>query len=296
MLDFKIPGVNDRSWVAPILEKSGCIGADCAFGTMYIWQDAYNIKICRYKDFILKTIGKEDELSYSFPIGFGNTKEALEILMQDAKDRNIDFKMIGLAESAVEFLEKEMPGCFLFEERRDLADYIYNTEDLALLKGKKYHSKRNHISKFERSYPFKYENISENNIEDCRRFCDRWFKENKDQKDSSIDMEKIALEKTFNNFNDLGFLGGFIKSDDEIIALEIGEKINDDVFLVHFEKALLSYTGSYTMINREFSARELENYKFANREEDMGIEGLRKAKLSYHPSLLLKKFVAVQRG
>ena len=91
-------------------------------------------------------------------------------------------------------------------------------------------------------------------------------------------------------------MGGFIKSDDEIIALEIGEKINDDVFLVHFEKALLSYTGSYTMINREFSARELENYKFANREEDMGIEGLRKAKLSYHPSLLLKKFVAVQRG
>lgn len=293
MLTFKIPEINDKEWIVPILKESGCIGADCAFGTMFIWQEAYKIKVLKYKDFLLKTFG--DEPIYSFPVGCGDIKDALNTIIKDSKEKGIPFKMMGVTEYLSKQLEEIMPGAFEFKEERDIADYIYNSTDLALLKGKKYHGKRNHIAKFEREYNWEYEEISSKNIDDCKDFCQKWFDENKDQKLESIELEKIALKKSFDNYNALDFFGGIIKVDNNIVALTMGEEINKDVFLTHFEKALTSYNGSYSIINREFASRLKNNYLYINREEDMGIEGLRKAKLSYCPSTLLKKFIAIKK-
>lgn len=294
MLEFKIPEITDKKWIDPILKNSGCIGADCTFGTFYIWQKAYNIKICKYKDFLMKRLG-DTEIFYSFPVGQGDIRDAFDAIIEDSRIKNIPFKLMGITESMVKKTEELMPGIFEFQEKMDISDYIYNSTDLAFLKGKKYHSKRNHISKFERNYMWEYETISNSNLELCEEFCDKWFEENKTLKLDSINLEKQALKRSFEQYNPLNFLGGIIKSNNKIIAMTIGEEINQDTFLVHFEKALTEYSGAYALINKEFALRNLTKYKYINREEDMGIEGLRKAKLSYYPVVILKKFIAIKR-
>ncbi len=294
MLDFKVPAIEDKDWAEPILKSSGCFGADCAFGTLFIWSDAYDTKICRYENFLIKLHGK-DQKYYSFPVGNGDLKTALTLIGQDASERGIPLQFAGLTQKMMEKIEEFMPDKFSYHPVREIADYIYNVSDLSELCGKKYHSKRNHISKFDRLYEWAYEEISQETIASCKEFINVWFNENSQAKEEGIEKERAAIEKAFSNYDELGFKGGMIKVSGEIAALTIGEEINSQVFLTHFEKALLSYTGAYTIVNREFAKESLSSYQYVNREEDMGIEGLRKAKMSYHPVILLEKYSAVSK-
>lgn len=293
-MQFKDISIADKKWMQPLFEKSGYMGADCAFGTNFIWSGSYNIRVLKYKDFVLKNFGTNGEF-YSFPIGTGDLRDAIDTLIADAKSKNKRFKFNSLTEHMVKIIDDLMPGKFDFKNNRDIADYIYSVSDLANLSGKKYHSKRNHISKFMKKYSFDYFELSDSNIDEFRKLSDEWFLVNEDLKDDSIKYEKEALSKTLENYEQLGIIGALIKVENKPIAMSIGERINSETFLTHFEKALTSYDGSYALINKEFASRSLSNYKYVNREEDMGMEGLRKAKLSYRPEILLEKYEAVLR-
>ena len=288
MLNFRYANIEDKEWISPMFKNSCYLGADFCFGSLFIWQEIYKSKICKDDDFLYR-IYDDDETLYAFPIGTGDYSKALKVLIQDAKDRNIPFKMFGVTDKMKKILDTIMPNKFKFELRRDMSDYIYNSEDLIFLQGKKYHSKRNHISKFKKMYNWNYHDINRDNLDLCKEFFYKWFLLNKDK---NVDSEKIALKKALNYYFDLELIGGYLEVDNQIAAIPIGEQINSEIFDIHFEKALLEYSGSYPTINQEFAKRNLSNYKYINREEDIGIEGLRKSKLSYNPAFLLDRYNA----
>lgn len=294
MLKFLEPTIEDKQWAKPIFLNSGYIGSDNTFGNSFIWKDAYKLKICRYNDFLLRIYG-DDKVTYGFPLGKGNLQDIINILIDDASKRGEKLSFVGLTTSMFLTLNKIMPDAFIFKSTRDTADYIYGSSDLINLKGKKYHKKRNHISKFKTTHDFIYDDISKENIDDCRVILKQWYSENDYKDNESLCNEKRALELALDNFTELEFIGGIIRVGGLPVALTIGEKINNDVFVVHFEKALKEYRSVYAIINNEFAKRNLSVYKYINREEDLGLEGLRKAKMSYYPQIILEKYIATLR-
>lgn len=296
MLEFQIPKIEDREWAKPILAGAEGMGNEFAFGTLFLWSKAYNCRICRHGEFVFVcyNYGTGEDL-YTYPIGKGNLREALEVLRGDAAERGVPFRLWGLSREDCEELEDELPGRFSYEPFRNDFDYIYRSQDLIQLAGRKYHGKRNHLSQFSRNYSWSYEDISPENFEDVRKVAREWARQNGVDESGGLSSENQAIFKALEFFGPLEFSGGLIRVDEKPVAFTIGEEINSCCFVLHFEKALEGYTGLYAVINHEFAARRLEKYEYVNREEDMGVEGLRKAKLSYHPAILQEKYVASPR-
>ena len=181
---------------------------------------------------------------------------------------------------------------FVCVESRDSFDYVYNFEDLSTLKGRKYSKKKNRINHFLAAYPdYKYEQINESNIPDVIKFQEKWYEYHKGEQSVPIlDDENQGIQTLLNNFGKLDYKGCLLRVGDEIACYTLGEAINDEWIVVHIEKGFNEYVGCYQMINREFLAREFSGYKYVNREDDFGEEGLREAKNSYHPAMMLVKY------
>lgn len=290
MLEFKYPELADRMQLRPILSGSGCMGSEYAFGTLFLWGGVYGSRYCLFRDFLLLSWGR-DRLLYNFPVGKGDRKEVLEAMIEDAKERNIPFRMWGMTSSQCSEMEQALPGKFEFTPDRDGADYIYRSTDLIQLAGRKYHSKRNHLSKFARAYSFVYEDLGSDNLEECMQIAREWGTQNGVPQTATAG-ELSALERAIQYFQELELSGGLIRIEGKPVAFTMGEELNPKVFLLHFEKALGGYDGLYAAINHEFASRRLAGYEYVNREEDMGIEGLRRAKLSYYPAILLDRYTA----
>ena len=289
MLKFRSPCKEDVALIRPVISKSGFYGCEFAPASFYIWGEKYKRKLSEFQDFIFFEV----ESGYSFPVGGGDLTDALHALLKDSEEKSRPVQMFGVTREGCERMEACMPGLFSFEPRRDDWDYIYYSQDLAALSGKKYHSKRNHISKFKRLYSYVYEDITEENAGECLQMAAIWRdKSHKDGNSSDYVQEFEAIRLALTEKSELGLLGGLLRVDGRVIAFTIGEELNPEVFVLHFEKALTEYEGAYAMINHEFASRRLLCYKYINREEDMGLPGLRKAKLSYHPAFLLEKYTA----
>ena len=185
---------------------------------------------------------------------------------------------------------------FTIEENREDADYIYTVEKLRDLKGRKLSSKRNHIKHFERNGEWKFKLIeSGEDIDSARAFVAEFYKE---KGDPDLVKEADAIEQMFENYEALGFFGGLLYQNGEPVAFTAATQLDQLTMDVHFEKALPGVEGAYTMINREFVKAISEKFpdvEYINREEDMGLEGLRKAKESYHPDVLLMKYTAYEK-
>ena len=167
---------------------------------------------------------------------------------------------------------------------------------MAELSGKKYHSKRNHISTFSKKYNWEYKSIDKSLIPKVLECANNWYNENNDRMDKYMSFEREAVNVLLQNREVLQIRGGAILVDGDVVAFTLGSKINDDTFDIHIEKALKEFSEGYAVINREFAKNELSDFLYVNREDDMGLEGLRKAKLSYKPHLLIKKYICKPRG
>ena len=230
-------------------------------------------------------------------IGPGDLRSKVELVLADAKDYGCKFRLWGLTKQETEQLEQTMPGMFRFQLDRDASDYIYDSQALIHLSGRKYHGKRNHLARFQRSYNWSYEDITPQNYADCKAIAHEWCVQNGGcGKEDGTDNENCAINMAFRSFEELALSGGLLRVDGKPVAFTVGEEINPEVYLLHFEKALNGYEGLYAAINHEYAAKNLENYRYINREEDLGIEGLRKAKLSYNPAILLEKYSATLRS
>lgn len=260
--------------------------ANCVF-----WGDYYQTSFTIIEDML--AFCKEEEgmvTSFTFPVGAHDPKYAFDKMVDYFKANNLPFAMHMIEPEMFAQIEQWYPGIYKIEYERDDADYLYSREKLASLSGKKLHGKRNHIHRFLELYPdYQYERINGKNWKECLELNRRWQAENNAKQQEDKLVEERYLSYALAHRKMLGMKGALIRVKGEVVAFTLGEPLTEDTFVVHFEKAYAHIQGAYAMINREFVRRELENYEYVNREEDMGITGLRKAKQSYQPVCLVEK-------
>ncbi len=289
MLKFKRADISDRKRIMDILKCSPCMSMEYNFTLLFMWQNQYNMEFA-IEDNILFIRSGRDRKAYLFPCGSGDIKKAVEKIIKYCPEGVFFYSLNALQK---DFLEKEYPNRFLFKENRDAGDYVYFAENLVSLKGKKLSSKRNHINRFEAENPeWEYEKITEKNLEEVKEMHAKWckmqdFSERKGLKEET-EAVKIALE----NYKALELSGGLIRTKDGVVAFSVGDKLNGETFLVHIEKAYGNINGAYPIINREFVKNNCAGFTYVNREDDAADEGLRRAKLSYQPYEIIKKFNA----
>ena len=218
-------------------------------------------------------------------------KNVIPVLERYCEDRGRTFSMYNVTPDNFERLQEWFPDRYQIEYDRDQADYVYETEKLATLSGKKLHGKRNHINKFKIMYEdrWSYEPMTKDNVEDCFQMALKWRNENGCEEDSEKNAEICVTLNSLRLFEELGLKGGVLRIDGEVAAFTVGEPICSDTFCVHIEKAYAEVQGAYPMINQQFVSHECMDYKYVNREEDTGAEGLRKAKMSYRPVFMVEK-------
>ena len=298
MLEWSIPEAEDEDWINSCIAVSGTMASDASFANIYLLRNKYSTKISRYKDFIIrKYSGKGARCGYTFPLGKGDVAKAFAEIEKDAKECGERLQFAFVTEEQKEVLENAMPARFCYSSDAGDSDYIYLRSELASLSGKAFHKKKNHFSKFVRTYPdYKYYEIGACNIYDAQKVADAWYYEHLHDEDASQLAEYKAIKEALENFEELGLIGGIIYVNDSPCAMTIASKINENTVDVHFEKAVGEYAlnGGYAAINKLFSEK-LDVVTWLNREEDIGIEGLRKAKLSYRPKIMLKKYSAVEK-
>lgn len=292
MITFKDITIQDKDTITAYTMNSCRRNCDLSFSNLCSWRFLYNTQFAIVDGFLVFKFWAGGELAYMMPIGEGDLKKVLNDLIEDAHRENEPFCMLGVCSCMREELEAIMPGQFTFTADRDYADYIYLRSDLATLKGKKFQSKRNHINKFRNMYPdHEYTPITPDKIQECMELEAKWCKANDCDKQEGTGNERRALTYALEHFEELGLTGGILYVNGEIAAFTFGMPINKETFGVHVEKADTNIEGAYTMINYEFANRIPEQYTYINREEDLGIEGLRKAKLSYQPETILEKYM-----
>lgn len=296
--------LDDAGWIREAVARGGELGCEYCFGNIFLWSDIYDTRICRRGGFLVSFEGTKRP-SLLFPVGRGSDEEfsALVSRLSDswpALAGGAPFSMHRIPEAGRERLERLFPGRFEFFAEPDDYDYIYLRSELAELAGKKFHSKRNHISRFLRDFPgYSYEPVGAGNLCDCLHIARSWSAARREEGEHSADgynSAKIELEvvkAALHHFFELEFSGGLLRTADGTpCAFTLGESIGNGCFVTHFEKAAPGFEAAYAVINRDFAKHSLSGFTLVNREEDMGIEGLRKAKMSYHPHILYKKYRA----
>ena len=296
-LEFRRPELEDRELINSHLAKQFSRSCEQTFANTYLWSRHYNVVFTIVED-TLVFMKDDEEPAFTFPIGHPEgVKTAIDTMMEYCEEKGIEFQMYNITEGQFAAIEEFYPGRFQIEYDRDVADYVYETEKLAILKGKKYHGKRNHINRFLEMYPnWSYEAMSEDNIEECFQMALAWREENECETDDEKLAEMCVTLNYLRLFKELEVVGGVLKIDGKVVAFTIGEAVCSDTLVVHIEKAFADIQGAYPMINKEFVLHEaMGKYEYVNREEDTGSEGLRKAKLSYRPVFLVEKGVVTKK-
>ena len=293
-IKFKKVELGDRELITEFASASGFRCDEYCFTSMFVWQDYYGLEFGVTGDRLVTRL-KGDRPRYSFPLGKGDLYTVIEALREDARRLGFPLSMRGIPKCMLPVLKGLYPGLD-FTYDRDESDYMYSAEKLATLSGKKLHAKRNHINRFVEQNDWCYEPVTRENLREVVAMTKAWLEQNYREKQREYIGERMALARTFGNFDALGLEGGLIRSGGRVIAYTLGEKLTEDTYVLHFEKAFPDIQGAYAMINRENAKRILENHPeivYINREEDMGLEGLRKAKESYFPEFLEEKYSAV---
>ncbi len=293
MIPFKDITLADKDTITSFTMKSDRRNCDLSFSNLCSWRFLYDTQFAVVDNFLVFKFWAGEQLAYMMPVGTGDLKAVLWELIEDARKENQHFCMLGVCSNMRADLEAILPEQFTFTEDRDYADYIYLRSDLSTLKGKKFQAKRNHINRFRNTYPdYEYTPITPDRIQECLDLEAEWCKVNNCDQQEGTGNERRALIYALHNFEALGLTGGILHVNSKIVAFTFGMPINHETFGVHVEKADTSIEGAYAMINYEFANRIPEQYIYINREEDLGIEGLRKAKLSYQPATILEKYMA----
>lgn len=303
MIEFKSPVLEDMGWVQELLAMGDERGCEYNFSTLYLWNHAFHAEIARVDGFFTERLSAPNGSHYLFPVGRGNLKGAIEALIEDSRERGESFTFTGVNPEDQEKLDSLFPGRFTYHPNRFSFDYLYDIDRLADLGGKKLHAKRNHIHRFEESFPdWTFEPLGPDNLHECLTMDREWYRRNATDRnaemlDDSLNEENMAIQKAVDHFDTLGLEGGLIRAEGYVLAFTIGDRLheNSDTYNIHFEKSFSDIQGGYAIINREFARWVRDRHpeiRYLNREEDMGLENLRKAKESYYPDLMVEKYLA----
>ena len=291
MLDLHHIKTNDKALVEGYMPHCCAQMCDFSFGNLYTWSAAEHTELAVCEGFLFLRSTFNGVTSYAFPWGKGDPDKALQIIVDDAKERESDLSFYCVTEEQLPYLVRFFGDSLAVKEQRDYFDYIYLSESLSLLKGRKLHSKKNHVNSFMKRYSYTVEDIGESNLKECLDFSHKWHMQN--ESTQRLEAERQVIDCAFSKFDKLNYRGIILRVDGEIVAYALGEPMADGkTFCVHFEKASPDFPQAYAAVNKLFADRLAGEFVYLNREDDAGVEGLRKAKLSYQPEYLLKKYYA----
>lgn len=294
MIDFQRLTPDQKDLYNKILFSVNERGCEYSFANIFLWghQKAAFLHDCivLFSHFYGRSV-------YPYPIGRGDKKAAIEAILHDAQMRGIPCRITGITREDKEELEQLFPGIFLICPNRDTFDYVYDIHDLADLRGRKFQGKRNHFNRFCADHPdHQVIPLTCEALPKVKEFVEGWFARRREA-DPHGDylLENLAMARTFNHCGEIGMEGIILMDQGEILAVSLGSRLSPNTFDIHFEKAREDVPGAYNAVNCHFARYLRLKYpelQYLNREDDMGLEGLRTAKLSYRPHHMVEKYWA----
>jgi hypothetical protein len=288
-IEFKKPELEDREMMTRYFRMNRNRSCEYTFANIYLWSRHYKVAYAIVGEMLVFYYTEYG--SFTFPQGdLAHLKQTLNQLIAWSEEQGREFILTNVNAEQFAQLEAVYPGRFEVEYYRDSADYVYEVEKLITLSGKKYHGKKNHTNKFKKMYPdWSYEKITADNVEECFQMALAWRNDNDCNDDEDKNAEMCVALNSLRLMEELKLTGGLLRAAGKVVAFSIGEPVCDDTMVVHIEKAYADVPGAYPMINQQFLLHEASQYRYVNREEDMGEPGLRQAKESYHPVFLVEK-------
>lgn len=290
---FKQINISEIKSMQELLRKAEPKACEFSAGNNILWDFEKELEYTVIMGRLVYRMQGKEQMRFFIPDLSGEIGEIIERIQELATAESKKMYLGIMSEEIAKKIDQLFPGRYKIDFDRDHSDYLYLVEDMAQLKGKKFHRKKNHLNGFIKNFEFTYEPIDERNLEECREMNKRWLTDklkNDESFKESLLLESGAIEFAFDHYNQFGFMGGLIRINDQVEAFTFGEPLNRDTFLVHVEKANEQFRGLYTAITQQFAQRELSDYTYINREEDMGIEGLRQSKLSFYPVEIYHKY------
>lgn len=287
--DFKPLEIEDSDLFNQAFKSNPPIISEFTFTNLYAWRQIHKLQIADLDNFIIVRSDSQKQMRFFNPIGSGNIKAAIEHILKDTK--SIFMRVPEITKS----LFHNDPR-FKIDPDRDNSDYLFKTDDLIALKGARYDGKRNLIKKFKSMHRYEYMKLKASNANECLEFEEAWCSLKDCDSVEGLDNERRAIREMVENFSNFGLIGGAIKVEGRICAVAIGQELNRKTLVMHILKADPNMTGLYQLINNEFLAQEGSRFEYVNLEQDLGIEGLRKAKLSYHPVEMIGKYALSLSG
>lgn len=294
MIDFQRFNLSDKALYDRYLMHSGRRGCEYSFANLNMWGRQ---RVAFVEGFLV-LFSQFDRLSiYPFPLGGGDIRPALDAVIHDAHRRGIPCRLSSMTREDCQRLQALYPGQFHFHTDRDHYDYVYRIEDLAVLKGKRYQSKRNFVNRFWSGHPeCRTVPLDETTLPAVKALLEQWYGSRvRENSLSDFHLEQVALERGFRRMEALGLEGMILLENGRALAMTMGSRLSPDTFDIHFEKAADGVDGAYAAINQSFARHLMLKYPelaYLNREDDMGLPGLRKAKESYHPDHMVEKYWA----
>lgn len=289
-IQFKRPELEDQEIIHSYFEKSPSRSCERTFANVYLWSRHYKVEYAIIEGALVFKDNSEKAL-FAYPAGDDDSiHKAIEWLNQYSDTKNAPLMFYNVTEENFAQLECWYPGVYKIQYDPDQADYVYDSEKLMTLAGKKLHGKRNHINKFKSLHEdWSYEQLNDDNVEECFQMALKWRTQNGCDEDMEKNAEMCVTLNSLRLYKELGLIGGVLRAEGNIVAFTIGEPMCEDTFVVHIEKAFADVDGAYPMINQQFVQHECTDYAYINREDDAGSDGLRKAKLSYQPAFMVQK-------
>lgn len=296
MFDFRKIELADRDWIQEKLAVSDRRGCEYSFANNLAWHRLADTVITQHDGFYISCSFEDGAPCFTFPTGVTTDEKNRERffrlfyeLERYVSDQGKPFVLSSVQSDEVIWLKEYYKDRITVTPSRNGFDYIYDADALIKLEGKRFHGKRNHIKRFKEN-DWSYEPIRPEHYDECIRFAVLAYNFPEKYDDFSAVVEQYAVHTFFSNFEYLGLKGGVLRVGGEMVGFTVGEPLNSDTFDIHIEKADASIQGAYPTLFNEFISREAQEFRYINREEDLGIEGLRKSKMSYHPEFLLEKY------
>lgn len=286
--EFKDVDLSSQEVFNRFLSRFPLEASEYNFTNIFAFRKAYSFKVSLLYDNLM-ILRDSEPVSVFCPVGNSQIPKVFEQLFSYMRTRTEDPYLERVPES---FVKKYLTvnKNLIAQEERDHFDYVYLVKELAQLRGNKFHDKKNKINKFKSIYQYQYQTLTPYLIDECIEFEDDWCEKRDCGKFPGLEREQCAILEMLNNFSALNITGGIIRVDNRIVALTLGEKFLKDTMAIHIEKANADIPGLYQVINQEFLKHEAGGCIYVNREQDLGIDGLRQSKMSYNPLRFIKKY------
>lgn len=288
---FKPIELSDRDWMHEWIWKFQPQISELTFTNLFMWRIYDRLEWCAYKDWLILYFHPDNEVPYCLPpVGPSPRDEAVRTVLHWLReDRKIRSARIERADAGLISEIKNLDGISITPTRNHF-DYLYSSSDLIQLAGRKFHNKKNHFNRFLKTHPFEYVPFTGNLAEECLRVLEIWCKQKECEKCPILKAETEAVKEALQYFDRLHIVGGAVLIDGKVEAFSLGEMLNHETAVIHVEKADPRIPELFTLINQQFSEHQWAGVPFINREQDLGLAGLRRAKESYNPVRFVEKY------